>query len=278
MIEINNRKYRLCLFDTNALSSLLQKPKEWFNYFNNEFSVSGTIISCSIYTLSELYFRQELFEKYLDVFSSFPFAVLDGYEGLFTKEMKSYNTSNEINPIVIVTTSIQAEGMTQQQILSSVIQDSKLPKKAVEWKSAQKEILSGMIELKSKYLPKNEKYTEKEIDQFVFFVATRLIGIMNNEFASKILLSGKAIDIEKFPSIRCISYFVFYKFYPDNRKPTESDVFDIMISALLPYVDYFISEGNNCEIIKRIQSKHNFLCNVKPYKLKEISKILDDYT
>ena len=253
------------------------KPKQWIEYISEEFTLSDTIICYSVFTLSELYYRQELFEKYIEIFSVFPSAILDGHESIFQKEVQNYWIGNKITPIVIVPFAIQEPGLTPQEKLLKVISDSGFVSKSDYWKEGQQEVLSGIIQLKDNYPPKNNKYTIKEINEFNFMASTSQIGIRDPLFARNIINSGQAIDLERFPSLKCTSYFVFYKFYPDNRKPINSDIFDIIISALLPYVDSFISEGNMCNIIKRIQDKHKFFNILKSYSIKTIHKKIDAY-
>lgn len=274
MININGKMFNLCLFDTNALSSFLQNTDNWITFYKDEFSLDDTIICYSVFTLSELYYRKELFEKYLDFFSIFPSAVLDGHESIFQKEVDNYQLDKEINPIVMIPSILKEEGLTAKEALLKVIKDSGFVTKTEYWRQGQKEVLDGITTLKKNYPPKKEKYSRKEIDEFNFIVTTSQIGIRNRSFAEEILSSGQYINLDEFNSIKCTSYFVFYKFYPDNRKPIKSDVFDIIISSLLPYVDFFITEGNMHEIIKQIQKNHDFLKNIKPYKLKEINKII----
>ena len=127
--------------------------------------------------------------------------------------------------------------------------------------------------LKDNYKPKGIKFTKKEIEEFVYLATVQQVMLRNLKFAEKIVKIDKSeIDINKFPSIVTTSYVVFYKFYPDKRKPEPSDIFDIMISSLLPYVDYFITEGHLCEIIKKVQNIHNFLTDLTVYSIKEIIK------
>lgn len=277
MIELNGKNYNLYLFDTNALSSFLQKPKAWLNYFNDVFSFSNTVICYSVFTLSEFWYRKDLFDKYLDFFSAFPSAILDGHESIFLKEVENYNQFNKINPIVVVPFAITGSDLKPKEKLKKVIEDSSFVSKTEYWKKGQKDVLDGVVSLIKNYPPKKDQYTIKEIEDFNFIVSTSQIGLRNNKFAKNIIKSGSFIDLNQFPSIRTTSYVVFYKFYPDKRKPILSDIFDIIISSILPYVDLFITEGNMCEIIKRIQNKHVFLKGLKQYSIKEINKEIDDY-
>ncbi|HET55274.1 MAG TPA: hypothetical protein ENN33_08660 [Ignavibacteria bacterium] len=142
------------------------------------------------------------------------------------------------------------------------------------WKKGQSEVLSSIVALKKNFPPKRDKYSIEDIEYFNTIVSTSQIAIRNRAFASRIVQSGVTIDLNKFPSLKSTSYFVFYKFYPDKRKPINSDVFDIIISALLPYVDFFITEGNLYDIISKIKMNHLFLENIEVYKLKDINKII----
>ena len=278
MITLNNNTYKLCLFDTNALSEFLKNQKLWISYFDNEFSLGNTIICYSIFSLSELWFRQDLFDKYLEFFSVFPSAILDGYDSIFQKEQKSYYKNDIVNPIVVVPSSIGGKLTSSKTQLMEVIEKSEFFNKTEHWKSSQLDILNGILSLIKNFPPRKNKYSVSEIEEFNFIVSTQQLGLRNMEFAKSVLRTKKYIELDKFPSIKSTSYFVFYKFYLDNRKPLLSDIFDIIISSLLPYVDYVITEGNMCEIIRTIRNRHNFLNTLNEISIKESNKKIKHYT
>lgn len=275
MIELSGKEYKLCLFDTNALSYFLLSPKEWIEYLNHKFDLSNAIICNSVFTLSELWYRQELFEKYLDFFSIFPSAVLEGHESIFQKEINNYESKIIPNPIALTPFAINDPNLTPKQRLKYVIEKSDFINRTDYWKKGCQEMLDGIIESKRNYPFKKDKYSKKDIEDFCLRASTNQIGLRNKSFAKSIINKGSSIDLNLFPSIRCTSYIIFYKFYPDNRKPIQSDVFDIMISSLLPYVDFFITEGNLFNIIKIIQKRHDFLCDLKVYSVKQIKKDIE---
>lgn len=272
MIELNGNKYKLCLFDTNTLSNLLMHPKEWIEYLNHKFDISQTIICYSIFTLSELWYRQELFEKYIDIFATFPSVILDGHESIFQKEINNYKCKRKPNPIVLAPFAINKPRLTSKQRLKHIIEKSDFITRTDYWTKGQQQILDGIVELKKNYPPKNDKYSKKEIEDFCLIASTDQIILRNSNFAKNIIKKGCNIDLELFPSVQSTSYIVFYKFYPDNRQPLPSDVFDILISSLLPYVDYFLTEGNLSNIIKITQNRHDIFCDLKTYSLKQIRK------
>ena len=277
MITINGNEYKICLFDTNALSNLLINTNEWINYFDKKFSVSKTIISYSVYSLSELWFRQELFEKYIVFFSIYPSLILDGFNSIFKKEINNYYIKDNIDPVVLAPMAIRDPLLTPTERLKNVIEKSGFILKSKKWKECREDILHNIISLKKNYPANSGKYTLNEIENFNFMVSTSQIITGNKEFAKKILNDKKEIILERFPSIVATSYVVFYKFYPDNRKPILSDVFDIIISSLFPYVDIVLTEGNLCNIINTIKLRHNFLDLLECYSIKDIQMEISQY-
>jgi len=271
-MNINNTEYKLCLLDTNALTSFIQNPYKWISYFDHHFEIKNTLICYSIFSLCELWYRKEIFEQYLDVFSWYPSLVLDGHESIFQKELLNYFDQNEINPIVISPTTIYEKGLSKKAILQKLFLTEHFINRTHFWKDQENEILQSIIELKKNYPPNKGNYSIKEIEKFNYFVTIEQIGFRAPDFSKKIILSNQLLDIKRFPSINMTNYMVFYKFYPDNRKPLDSDIFDIIITAICPYVDCIITEGNVCNIINVIQKRHNFLNNCKAYSLKDINQ------
>ena len=117
MIIINSTPYELCLFDTNALSGLLLRPKIWLEYFGNKFDLSKTIICYSSFTIAELYFRKELYDKFIHFFSRFPSVMLDGYDGIFQKELMNYDNNEQIDVMLLAPFLINEPKMSKEAAL-----------------------------------------------------------------------------------------------------------------------------------------------------------------
>lgn len=275
MIKVNDNEYKLLLLDTNALSDLLKNTKGWIEYINKVFSISKSVICYSVFSLSELSKNKVIFNDYLKFFSIFPSLILDGHEAIFNKELSIYsNPSKEVNPITITPYAIFDKNIKSPEIrLRRVLEMSGFYDRTDYWIDSRESVLENIINLKDNYKPKGIKFTKKEIEEFVYLATVQQVMLRNLKFAEKIVKIDKSeIDINKFPSIVATSYVVFYKFYPDKRKPEPSDIFDIMISSLLPYVDYFITEGHLCEIIKKVQNIHNFPTDLTIYSIRGIIK------
>jgi hypothetical protein len=98
------------------------------------------------------------------------------------------------------------------------------------------------------------------------------IALRDPEFLARTKTDSGGIDLSQFPSIVVTSMLIFYKFYADRRVPSDSDVFDLMIASVLPYVDHVITEASMCSMIRTIQKKHGLLGWVQAHSLSETRK------
>jgi hypothetical protein len=269
VVKLNGKDYKICLFDTNALSNFLKFPKKWISFYDEEFSLSSTIISYSAFSLIELAESSFLFDKYLEFFSTFPSVILDGFQSIFIKELNAYFKSNEkVNPIVISPFISGLESKLEpKERVKLIFNESGFFDRKKYWDTGREEILEGITSLTNNYPPANKKYSKREIELFVKVASLQQVKLRNAEFYQQTIDNNNQIDLSMFPSIISTSYVVFYKFYPDKRKPILSDVYDIIISSLLPYVDFVITENNLCEILRKVKTNHSFLQELKYYPL-----------
>jgi hypothetical protein len=137
------------------------------------------------------------------------------------------------------------------------------------WNSEKNSILEGMLSLVKNYPPEGKKYTSKEIRSFVEIAGFQQIAFRAHDFAQQIVKEGSAVNIDAFPSIKMTTYNVFYKFYTDQRRPIESDSFDIIIASTLPYVDATVTEKHQADVLKKIKQQDGFIENLEIYRLKD---------
>lgn len=63
---------------------------------------------------------------------------------------------------------------------------------------------------------------------------------------------------------------MFHKFYADrNRKPLNSDAFDVLMASALPYVEAFITESHQAEVIRKTKRRDNFLDHLDVFTLRD---------
>jgi len=263
MIELNGKPYGLVLLDTNVLSEFLLAPKEWGPLLVHKYFLKSIIPSYSAFSVVEITSRPEVFEKFIDIFSAFPAIMLDGYDSIFQKEMEHYSTGKLPSPVVISPAFVRAPGLDPREGTRKLFETAGLEQKARQWKSSAKSILDGMLGLRPNFPPKGSTYSLSEIARFVDVASRQQIELRAKGFFRDLKSRSEELDISRFPSILITSLIVFYKFYVDKRRPADSDVFDIIIGSVLPYVDAVITEAGMRSIISTIQRRHKLL-NLAP--------------
>jgi hypothetical protein len=266
MITLNNRTYKLVLIDTCIVSELFKRKGD-FSKGIIEFLVAGRIPCFAIETIKELKSAPDLFIDFFNLFTFFPSFILKDLDSLLEEEINNYANNNIIDPILIRLSKDprKQESFDIISFVNSYLTDNYITK----FKDGQKIALEGILGLKPNYKPKNKSYSKSEIENFVEIVTYQQLVNKYITWCKQMNESKKTIDINKFPSLQIQCYLVFYKFYINNRKPKLSDIPDILMASLYPYVDEVITEKNQAEILRQIQNKHNLFTNLLFYTIKD---------
>jgi hypothetical protein len=128
-----------------------------------------------------------------------------------------------------------------------------------------------MVSLVPNFPPANgTAYTPTEIRTFVQIAGYQQIAMLAPEFAEALAERDEPLNIDAFPSIKASTLTVFYKFYVDSsRKPHDSDAFDVLISAAMPYVDAIVTESHQAESIRKMKRRDPFLGRLEVLTLKD---------
>ena len=272
MIELNGNTYALCLLDTNAASEMAKNPTRELRHYL-EWSLGGQpmIVPCfSLFTIMELRRNTAVYEQFLEAFSPLPCVVLKSHEQLLEEEVAAYPDFSGINPILHAFLGLA--GSPDQRldaVVNNLFSNTWAREKEQSWLDGRDDVIAGVTSLVSNYPPEDNKYTESEIRTFLEIVVFEQLALRFMSFAKSRVDAGNAIRIDAFPSLKMSLFTVFYKFYVDNRRPSRSDAFDIIISAPTPYVDAIITERHQAEVLRKIKQRDAFVRNVTPYILKD---------
>jgi hypothetical protein len=141
-----------------------------------------------------------------------------------------------------------------------------------KWNAEKNSIIEGILSLVKNYPPKGKKFTPKEIRFFIEIAGFQQIAFRAYNFSQQIVKEGKYVMVDSFPSIKMSTFTVFYKFYTDQRRPLESDAFDIIITSVLPYVDAVVTEKHQAEVLKKIKQQDKFIENLEVFRLKDFQQ------
>jgi hypothetical protein len=243
-----------------------------------KYFLNRIIPAYSAFSVVEVTSRPEVLEKFVEILSVLPSIMLDGYDSIFRKEVEKYGTGEKPSPTVIGPSVVRAPELNPQQRTVKLFELAGLGPKAREWKSNAQSILDGMLRLKGNYPPsKGETYSLADIDKFVEIVSKEQIQVRDPDFVDKIGGRTEQIDISQFPSVATMTLMVFYKFYIDKRRPSESDVFDIIIFSILPYVDVVITEGWMRATITTIQKRHQYFPRLEAVSIADAKREIPNY-
>ena len=274
MITLNGNTYKLCLIDTNVVSEMMKRPNPLMRHFFERMPPSEYIPCFSLFTILELRERDDVYQRFLEMFSKFPCCILKNLDLLFKDELAAYPDPSEVSPILIASPGgLVPKNKNLAEILNQAFGTPDIQANADRWNAGKNEIVEGIVSLVKNYPPKSEKYTTKEIKGFVEIAGFQQIAMRAFDFAQKIVQQGQAVSVDAFRSIKMTAFIVFYKFYPDKRRPIDSDAFDIIIASVLPYVDTVITEKHQAEIFRKIQKLDKLIENLEIFTLKDVEGI-----
>jgi hypothetical protein len=153
--------------------------------------------------------------------------------------------------------------------VASLFQSEEFLRRERSWNREASAILTGITDLVEHYPPAQlGRYSREEIAYFVRRASIDQIGMRAPGFTAA--RSPDSVLVEGFPSVKMMSFSVFFKFYPDRRKPSVSDVFDVIISAAVPYVDLVITERHQAEVLRRTKDQDEFIREVEVYTIRDL--------
>jgi hypothetical protein len=273
MFKVGDTRYPLCLLDTMAVSEMVKRPKGAFRHFLEwAMDTQPIFVPCfTVYTVMELRRTPALFADFIEHFHPFPCVLLKGYAELLEEEVANYPDPSGIDPCSIAFTPLGDEG----NLLSNLPTILDLPehkKREQEWNDAGPMIVAGMVSLVENYPPAEDSYTAEEVQTFILITSLSQLALHGySEFAERVLaVEREPVDLESFPSLKAMTYTVFHKFYADlERKPSDSDAFDVLIAAALPYVEAVITESHLAESLRKTKRRDDLLGDLHVFTLRD---------
>jgi hypothetical protein len=271
MLAVGETMYPLCLLDTMAVSEMVKRPNPTLgNFYSWAHQTEPQFVPCfSVFTLIELRRKPDLFHEFIEQFHPLPCVLMKGYEELLQEEVEAYPDPSGIDPCSIAFTPLGDEGNLLSN-LPTILSNRELLERERYWNAAPREIVEGMVSLVANFPPANDKYTAVEIREFIEMAGFSQLVYRAHSFAKRIVDRGQALDIDAFPSLKASLYTAFHKFYLDpTRKPTDSDAFDVIISASVPYVEAIITEAHQAEVLRKIKRRDDFIGDLRVFTLRE---------
>ena len=271
MITINGNHYRLVLLDTNALSEFAKRGDS-LRHFLTWSSAEPMFIPCfSLFSVLEMRRRPDVYGRFKELFGVLPCMLVKSHEQLLEDEVRHYPDPSGIDPRLLGFSMLGGEGMDLARVLDRASEDESFRDRERYWNDGAQDIVDGIAFLVANFPPDGDRYSRKEVRQFVEIVGFSQVAMRQPDFAKQMVdIANQPVAVSAFPSVKATTYAVWHKFYADrNRRWTRSDAFDIIIASAIPYVDAAVTESHLAEGLRKTKRLDDFIEHLTIYTLRD---------
>lgn len=274
---IGQNNYKVILLDTNAIREIITNTcnsgKGFFSKFLSD--DSSMYVPCiSLYNVLELKPYEDIYEKFLDFFSSIPCFVFYPAKSIIREEYNAYinntplsicnkiaNAFSPLGPNNSYNCRSFFEKIFEREDLVSTIDYNiaELPSVASEWENQRINAKRMLHKLNFPVNMINEKYYKAQES-----------ATITKDLSNWGINSFDSDTISSFPAARIMSYSQFSRIHLTKKRIFPNDVMDVTISSIVPYIDAVITEKFQANVYEKAK---NFIPQLKKlgiYTLKDI--------
>lgn len=255
----------LMYIDTNAFE-LIAEDINNIDLFKKRVSNKSKVVISSA-TVSELSRKYNKF-KYFNCFinnPAFSFLLLGSYSSLTKLEKKYYPHPFNIEEVSLneeIQQRLAGNPFNFNEIKNNVNFDNALNSQI---NAAEVSFPNTIIKWLTQNPPKDQYYSKSEKDELKQKILSNVKMRLSKE------LSSNNIDLNYFKTNMIIMEFIFKKhLIQPLRNLKNSDFADIHHIAYSPYMDFFITEKENANILLQIQNASSLLKNTKILNLEQL--------
>lgn len=260
-INLNGKYYQLCLLDTGIISEILKNKNSELNIFVKDMTENDLLPCITLWNILEIRNREDIYSKFLDIFSIIPLVLLKDSYNIFLDEIDKYPDPSKINPIVHSFSMFNNDKSTHlKPFLNTIFENKNISESEKAWNSSWKlDSLKSILSLKDNFTTKGKNYNSSDALRFIEEGVPQYIISRATEWSKEKIAEESMIITKAFPSVKMAFYTVFYRFYAEKRHPESQDVFDILIGNIAPYVDMVITEKFQAEIFNKVKRIDKFI-------------------
>ncbi|WP_167630699.1 hypothetical protein, partial [Listeria valentina] len=225
MKTIGSEQYNLLLIDSNVISEIVYNGNIESSSFFNYSLENNAIICFSFYNVLEVRNGyQDRWERFLDIFSKFPCAILKPFWQILLDELEFYDSeSGELYPIfnhfsLLENNSIYHFKTWIEEVLE-------LGEESLKY---EQEIFLKTVNYFNNRRGLSEQRVKKEFAKRMKIDKLSPILLKKSEL-------GMLYDDEKLPSIHIMFQSFYHRYVHLNRETLISDINDIAINSSVPY-------------------------------------------
>lgn len=250
----HNFNHGICLLDTNIASALIKRDQ---NILKNVLDIlhDGYCLSISEECYCELNNAPDILTELAKIFSDFKMILFKGYDSLRNTELKKYPAELSFEDCRYD----KFIGLSSDDLLKE-FHDHKLTKQCISITKDDQKIACDQLKEYISNMRSNTEIKSKEDFILCFFAdhffqypdLTNRSPKFINDTKSQISNKDSSI-LMKIKTTYMQADFIYQKYIRSSQEIKPSDAMDIFNISCLPYVDLFLTENNNAEILKQIK-------------------------
>lgn len=261
----NGSEYQLLLLDTNVLSNIVKNKNHEFENLIQRFLCNNYVLCFSFQSIieirkSSLGGREELYKSFIELFSNVPCLMVYPYRQITNQEIENFilrKSSIDFNKALNAFSPLGKD--------DSYIFDKWVDRVIGELESTIKIEEKEIIDTASTW--NLEKTSLKRRHQLMLYPQFEKLFFRNFFATEKPEINSMIYSPNDFPAVKAMCITKYDRMFKMNKAINVNDVYDVIISAAIPYMDAVIMEKHQIDVLRQNQSKLSQLGKVKRYTL-----------
>jgi len=267
----SGKEYSLCLLDTNAISEILKNPNNEGKGFIEKFPPLSFVPCFTIYNVIELRRITKLYEKFLDFFSIYPIFIVKPQSMILDQEIVNYGKNSKVS-ILLNAFSKKGDNPSYNIIIffDKLFNNTQIKKIESSWRYEEHETLNNWLSMKENFSVSSSYPNLEDAEEYMNEAGLQTLINLKPDWCGSIIKNGSIPNIDNFPSLKISLYSLYYRLYNPSWIAKPGEVTDIQIISAVPYVDNFITEKFQANIITKIKNRVKYLDLLSVKRLKDI--------
>ena len=261
----NGSEYKLLLLDTNVLSNIAKNRNGELEILLSRFLLNKYAPCFSFQSIlelrkSSLNGKTDLYQKFNEIFSVIPCLTILPYRTITNQEINKH-----IHPAADIDLNLALHAFSPFGKDDSYDFDKFIGT-----------LLSKLIHTVNAEENEVEKTVASWVNERLFY-QKRHQKLLYNTFETKFFkeflmiekpeLSDSKLNPNDFPAIKMMCITKFNRVHVSKKSIGVNDVYDVLISAAIPYMDAIVTEKHQVEVLKQNEQKLKALQKIEKYTL-----------
>lgn len=269
--SLSGNVFKLCLLDTNAISEILKNKQSEGKNFILKFPPSSCVPCFSFYNLIELRRSDDIYRKFISFFSVYPIFLVKPQSMVIKEEIKNFGALDDICVLLNAFTPMGEDNSYQlKMFIDELFSNPEIKTLETSWRTHEVEILNSWISNKCNFNCSSPWPNSIDAEKYLEQAGLQTLIKLGMDWCKDKIERNEIPDINKFPSVKIMLYSLYYRLYDPSWKAAPGEVIDILMTSVVPYIDIYITEKFQANIISKIRKKVYNLDRVSVKRIRDL--------